>query len=171
MECCHIYRFASYGFNKITNLKSWHTINHSSSHYHWLCGLSQSFRRCVCYPVCLCMCVRSKQHRSLGSYESFIGFRRPRRENALNVSAIIPLITAACSQAKPVPDRDKELQVTQSIWGLLISVTCLSGRLEGKQRRLLTHTQGPAIIAAFCESSDLCQSSPKCVYILQERVL
>lgn len=95
----------------------------------------------------------------------------PRGKNALNVSAIIPLITAVCSRAKPGPDRDKELQVTQSIWGLLISVTCLSGRLEEKQWRLLTHTQGPAIVSALGESASLRQSSRKCVYSLEKRVL
>lgn len=67
-------------------------------------------------------------------------------------------------------DRDKELQVTQSIWGLLISVTCLSERLEEKQRRLLTHTQGPAIVSTLSESASLYQSSRKCVYRLEKRV-
>lgn len=125
----------------------------------------------VCAYVCACS-FRSCWSSSpcLGSYESFIGFHHPRRENALNVSAIIPLITALCSRAKPGPDRDKELQVTQSIWGLLISVTCLSGRLEKKQQHLLTHTQGPAIVSTLGESASLCQSNGKCVYRLEKRV-
>lgn len=126
--------------------------------------------------VCVCVCVCSfracwSSSPCLGSYESFIGFHCPRRENALNVSAIIPLITAACSRAKPGPGRDKELQVTQSIRGLLISVTCLSGRLEEKQQRLLTHTQGPAIVSTLSESASLHQSSRKCVYRLEKRDL
>lgn len=126
----------------------------------------------------VCVCVRECSFRAhwsswlcLSSYESFIGFHRPRRENALNVSTIIPLITAACSRAKLGLDRDKELQVTHSIWGLLISVTCLSGRLEEKQRRLLTHTQGPAIVSTLSESASLRQSSRTCVYRLEKRVL
>lgn len=113
--------------------------------------------------MCVCAFKAVPEHLVLPwlSYESFIGFRHPRRENALNVSAIIPLITAACSRAKPGPDRDKELQVTQSIWGLLISVTCLSGRLEEKQQRLLTHARGPATAEAFTESA------ATCVWLLQ----
>ncbi len=54
-------------------------------------------------PSVATMCVRGEHDASscLGSYESFIGFHHPRRENALNVFAIIPLITALCTWAKP----------------------------------------------------------------------
>lgn len=54
-------------------------------------------------PSVAIVCVRRERDASsyLGSYESFIGFHRPRRENALNVFAIIPLITALCTWAKP----------------------------------------------------------------------
>lgn len=125
--------------------------------------------------VCVCVCVLSEHtgaaRLALALMKALLDSTIPGGKNALNVSAIIPLITAACSRAKPGPDRDKELQVTQSIWGLLISVTCLSGRLEEKQWRLLTHTQGPAIVSTLCESASLRQSSRKCVYRLEERVL
>lgn len=54
-------------------------------------------------PSVATVCVRREHDASscLGSYESFIGFHHPRRENALNVFAIIPLITALCTWAKP----------------------------------------------------------------------
>lgn len=57
---------------------------------------------CVCARACMCVCVCWERIASswLGSYESFIGFYHPRRENALNVFAIIPLITALRSWAK-----------------------------------------------------------------------
>lgn len=54
-------------------------------------------------PSVAILCVRRERNASscLDSYESFIGFHHPRRENALNVFAIIPLITALCTWAKP----------------------------------------------------------------------
>lgn len=51
--------------------------------------------------VCVCVLRERNASSCLDSYESFIGFHHPRRENALNVFAIIPLITALCTWAKP----------------------------------------------------------------------
>lgn len=74
-------------------------------HHKSLIALMQTISQDLSHlsPSFAILCVRRECNASscLDSYESFIGFHHPRRENALNVFAIIPLITALCTWAKP----------------------------------------------------------------------
>lgn len=98
-DSCHMYRFlVSFLINQL--------YQSCAMHHKSLIVLMQTILQDLSHlsPSVATVCVRGEHDTSscLGSYESFIGFHHPRRENALNVFAIIPLITALCTWAKPM---------------------------------------------------------------------